>query len=137
MKLGSVAQKVLPKTHSLQSSSPDIFYAAGFLIGIILWSFGLVWFFFAVASIFKTRTFPFNIGWWGFTFPIGVFATATCQMGQELPSTFFNILGTVCSLHVADWLVVTRVDHFPLCGNSVGGCQHRDDTRNHHRVGVL
>ncbi|RJE25860.1 transporter [Aspergillus sclerotialis] len=108
MKLGSVAQKVLPKTHSLQSSSPDIFYTAGFLIGIILWSFGLVWFFFAVASIFKTRTFPFNIGWWGFTFPIGVFATGTCQMGQELPSTFFNVLGTIISLCVVIlWMVVS------------------------------
>lgn len=135
MKLGSVAREVLPKTHSLMSSAPDIFYIVGFLVGIVLWSFGLVWFFFAVAAILKTRKFPFNIGWWGFTFPIGVFATATCQMGRELPSTFFNILGTVCL--PPGWLALTdTTDHFALCGSSMGGGQHRDSAGDSHQTGV-
>lgn len=93
-----MAQKVLPQTRSLDSSAPDIFYTVGFLVGLIIWSFGIVWFTFAVASIVKTRKFPFNIGWWGFTFPVGTFATGTTQIGTELPSRFFNVLGTVCSL---------------------------------------
>jgi tellurite resistance protein TehA-like permease len=41
------------------------------------------------------KNFPFNIGWWGFTFPLGVFASSTVQMGTELPSRFFNVIGTV------------------------------------------
>jgi tellurite resistance protein TehA-like permease len=61
-----------------------------------LWSFGLVWLFFASASIARAKTFPFNIGWWGFLFPIGAYASCTCQLGAELPSSFFSILGTVC-----------------------------------------
>lgn len=68
----------------------------GFFIGLLLWAFGLLWLFFAVASIFRTRKFPFNLGWWAFTFPLGVYATSTCQLGREMPSRFFRVLGTVC-----------------------------------------
>ncbi|KAE8346832.1 voltage-dependent anion channel-domain-containing protein [Aspergillus arachidicola] len=45
----------------------------GFLVALILWAFALVWLFFALASIVRCKSFPFNIGWWGFTFPLGVF----------------------------------------------------------------
>jgi hypothetical protein len=34
-------------------------------------------------------------GWWGFTFPIGVFAVSTRTIAQELPSRFFRVLATV------------------------------------------
>jgi tellurite resistance protein TehA-like permease len=95
MKLGQCAQEIFPKTNVLQEESGPILYTLGFLTALILWSFGLVWLFFAIASIAHNKKFPFNIGWWGFTFPLGVFALSTCQMGIELPSKFFNILGTV------------------------------------------
>lgn len=95
MKLGQCARDIFPKTHTLEQSSGSTFYTLGFLTALITWSFGLVWLFFASASIASSRTFPFNIGWWGFTFPLGVFAASTCQMGKELPSTFFDVLGTV------------------------------------------
>ena len=84
----------------------QIFYAAGILVALIMWGFGLVWLFFAIASLSRQR-FPFNLGWWGFTFPLGVFAFATNQLGKELPSTFFNVLGTIISLAVVIlWIVV-------------------------------
>ena len=35
------------------------------------------------------------MGWWGFTFPIGVFTVATTTLGKEMPSRLFDILGTV------------------------------------------
>lgn len=95
MKLGQCARDIFPITHTLEQSSGPTFYTMGFLAALILWAFGLVWLFFASASILHSRTFPFNIGWWGFTFPLGVFAASTCQMGKELPSTFFDVLGTV------------------------------------------
>lgn len=65
------------------------------MVSIFLWAFGLVWLFFASASIAQCRHFPFNIGWWGFTFPLGAYAMGTCQLGQELPSAFFRVIGTV------------------------------------------
>ena len=95
MKLGQCARDIFPRTQTLDSGSGPTFYTLGFLIAIILWAFGLVWLFFAIASIFRSKSFPFNIGWWGFTFPLGVYAASTCQMGSELPSRFFNVLGTV------------------------------------------
>ncbi|KAJ5782083.1 malate permease [Penicillium paradoxum] len=108
MKLGECAQRLFPQTGTLDQASGPIFYVLGFLVGLILWAFGLVWLFFASASIARSKTFPFNIGWWGFTFPLGVFASSTCQIGKELPSAFFNILGTILSLFVVVlWIIVS------------------------------
>ncbi|XRM43418.1 Plasma membrane sulfite pump involved in sulfite metabolism [Aspergillus tubingensis] len=108
MKLGQAAQEIFPKTQTLEAASGPIFYTLGFMVALILWSFGLVWLFFALASIARSKSFPFNIGWWGFTFPLGVYATSTCQMGKELPSEFFRVLGRILSLCVVVlWIVVS------------------------------
>lgn len=48
------------------------------------------------ASISRSK-FPFNMGWWGFTFPLGVLTVATTTIGEEMPSKFFLVLGTVSS----------------------------------------
>lgn len=97
MELGKVAMKVFPRTETLHPMAGDILYITGFGVSIILWGFGLVWLFFAVASISRSK-FPFNMGWWGFTFPLGVFTMSTLTMAEELPSGFFRVLGTVCFL---------------------------------------
>jgi len=107
MQLGTVAMKVLPVTQSLIPQAGPILYVLGFGIALVMWGFGLVWLFFAVASISRSR-FPFNMGWWGFTFPLGVFTVSTVTMGKELPSLFFRVLGTIFSLSVLLlWLVVS------------------------------
>ena len=113
MQLGKVAIEIFPKAGTLRSSvtnSGDILYVMGWLTATIMWGFGLVWLFFAGASITRSK-FPFNMGWWGFTFPLGVFATSTTQMAKELPSEFFNVLGTVCetcaiSFHTLLWYLI-------------------------------
>ncbi|RAL04311.1 TDT family transporter [Aspergillus ibericus CBS 121593] len=108
MKLGQAAQEIFPQTQTLEASSGPAFYTMGFMVALILWSFGLVWLFFALASIARSKSFPFNIGWWGFTFPLGVYATSTCQIGRELPSEFFRVFGTILSFCVvALWIVVS------------------------------
>jgi tellurite resistance protein TehA-like permease len=94
MNLGKVSMDVFPKTGILIPSAGEIFYVLGFAIALILWGFGLVWLFFAIASISRSK-FPFNMGWWAFIFPSGVYATATVTFGSEMPSPFFGILGTV------------------------------------------
>ena len=99
MKMGSVAMKLFPKTGVLIPNAGEIFYVVGFLIALVMWGFALAWWFFALASILRSP-FPFNIGWWSFTFPIGVFATATVTLGQEMPSKFFSVLGTVRLTHL-------------------------------------
>lgn len=97
MQLGSVALKTFPQTATLESKTTnagEILYIVGWLIATIMWGFALVWLFFAIATI-STSKFPFNMGWWGFTFPLGVFTTSTTTMAKELPSKFFKVLGTV------------------------------------------
>ncbi|KAF4634899.1 hypothetical protein G7Y89_g3188 [Cudoniella acicularis] len=99
MQLGKVAMHLFPQTNTLTLSnstinSGEILYVMGWLMATIMWGFALVWMFFAAATITRAK-FPFNMGWWGFTFPLGVFTASTTQMGKELPSTFFNVFGTV------------------------------------------
>jgi len=109
MQLGKVAMQLFPKTGTLSSSttnSGEILYVLGWFVAVIMWGFGLVWLFFAAASISRNK-FPFNMGWWGFTFPLGAFASSTTMMGKELPSRFFNVLGTIFSVAVTLlWIMV-------------------------------
>jgi len=106
LKLGIQASKTFPETNTLHPMAGEVLYVLGWMTAITLWGFGLVWLFFAVASISRSK-FPFNMGWWGFTFPIGVFTMSTITIGQELPSAFFRVLGTVLGVSVILlWLLV-------------------------------
>ncbi|KAK7956122.1 uncharacterized protein PG986_005344 [Apiospora aurea] len=79
----------------------------GACIALIMWGIGLVWLAYAVISIATTRSFPFNMGWWGFTFPLGVWVACTTELGSVLHSTFFSVtamIGSGCVFLL--WLVV-------------------------------
>ena len=49
----------------------DVFYIIGFVVALILWGFAIVWFVVATLMIALAWGFPFNMGWWGFVFPVG------------------------------------------------------------------
>lgn len=111
MQLGKVARLVLPKIPGslggLEGLAGNDLYVFGFVCAIIMWGYGLVWLFFAVASITRSK-FPFNMGWWAFTFPLGVYCVSTTTLAVELPSTFFKVLGTIFSICVVLlWLLVS------------------------------
>lgn len=107
MLLGKGAMDIFPKTNSLALGSGKTLYTMGFGLALIMWGYGLVWLFFALATISRTR-FPFNLGWKGFTFPLGVFTVSTVTIAKESPSLFFNVLGTIFSLSVILlWIVVS------------------------------
>ena len=63
MQLGKVSMEIFPKTATLIPHAGDILYVLGFAVALIMWGFGLVWLFFALASISRSK-FPFNMGWW-------------------------------------------------------------------------
>ncbi|KAF2091481.1 hypothetical protein K490DRAFT_52688 [Saccharata proteae CBS 121410] len=102
-----VSRTVLPMTHTLDPAAGSVMYVLGFFVALIMWGFGLVWMVIALVSIYKSRPFPFNMGWWGFTFPLGVYAASTIQIGLEMPSRVFKVLGTIFSVAVILlWIVV-------------------------------
>ncbi len=109
--MGRVARQVFPRVHFLhelpQNLPGDVLYVLGLFTSLIMWGFGLCWLVFALATIYSTRPFPFNMGWWGFTFPLGVYALSTIRFGVEMPSRFFKVLGTVLAVAVVVlWCVV-------------------------------
>lgn len=78
----------------------QVLYALGVFLALVMWGAGLGWLVLAATSIVTTQSFPFNMGWWGFTFPLGVFATCTGMLAEELDSVFFRILTMVRCLHL-------------------------------------
>ncbi|KAF2402110.1 C4-dicarboxylate transporter/malic acid transport protein [Trichodelitschia bisporula] len=105
--LGKVAQKVFPLVGAVDPMAGQFAYLFGFFLSLIMWAFGLVWLFFALATVLQSGRFPFNMGWWGFVFPLGVYAASTVLLGQEFPSRFFRVLGMIFNCCVILlWFVV-------------------------------
>lgn len=108
----------------LGADSPAIFAAQGMasigsiaaglgvIAGTLLWGVGLWWL--LLATLITIRYFragiPFNLGWWGYTFPLGVYTVATLKLGTQLKVGFFSTFGTllVVVLAIMWTLVVAR-----------------------------
>ncbi|MNQ86403.1 C4-dicarboxylate transporter/malic acid transport protein [compost metagenome] len=83
----------------------------GLIAGITLWGFGLWWMLMAVLITLRylREGIPFNLGWWGFTFPLGVYSLATLKLASTLNLSFFSIFGSVLVIALAVmWLIVSR-----------------------------
>jgi tellurite resistance protein TehA-like permease len=94
MKMGQVSLTLFAATNTLIPGAGQIVYVIGFLTALLMWGFGLVWLFWALASFGRAKS-PFNMGWWSIVFATGVFAGSTITLGEEMGSRFFNVLGTV------------------------------------------
>lgn len=70
----------------------------GLIAGVTLWGFGFWWMLMAllITARYLREGIPFNLGWWGFTFPLGVFALTTLKLASLLGLGF-----SICS--VARW----------------------------------
>jgi len=89
----------------------EIAEGLGLVAGITLWGFGLWWM--LVALLITLRYLrdgiPFNLGWWGFTFPLGVYALTTLKLAATLNLTFFAVFGSLLVLALAlMWLLVGK-----------------------------
>ena len=83
----------------------------GLIAGITLWGFGLWWMLMAVLITLRYLRdgIPFNLGWWGFTFPLGVFSLTTLKLASTLNLSFFNLFGTLLVVLLAImWLIVSK-----------------------------
>jgi tellurite resistance protein TehA-like permease len=67
----------------------------GVIGGLIIWGYGAWWLIMAAAITLSyiKEGLPFNLGWWGFTFPLGVYALATLTLGAQTGWALFSILG--------------------------------------------
>jgi len=89
----------------------EIAAGLGLVAGLTLWGFGLWW---MLMAVLVTRRYlregiPFNLGWWGFTFPLGVYSLATLKLGSTLHLGFFSVFGAVLVAALAVmWLIVGK-----------------------------
>ncbi|WP_028621650.1 TDT family transporter [Pseudomonas sp. Ant30-3] len=83
----------------------------GLIGGILLWGFGLWWMLIAllITVRYLRAGIPFNLGWWGFIFPLGVYALATLKLASALQLTFFTVFGcALVAMLAVMWLIVAR-----------------------------
>jgi C4-dicarboxylate transporter/malic acid transport protein len=81
----------------------------GLIGGVLMWGYGLWWMATAVLVTLRylRQGLPFNIGWWGYTFPLGVYAVATLKLSTILPIHAFAVFGGAQVLALAVlWLIV-------------------------------
>ncbi|EJZ57318.1 MULTISPECIES: TDT family transporter [Pseudomonas] len=89
----------------------EIAAGLGLVAGITLWGFGLWWMLMAllITARYLRDGIPFNLGWWGFTFPLGVYSLATLKLASTLNLGFFSVMGCVLvSLLAVMWLIVGK-----------------------------
>jgi C4-dicarboxylate transporter/malic acid transport protein len=89
----------------------EIAAGLGLVAGITLWGFGFWWMLMAVLITVRYLRdgIPFNLGWWGFTFPLGVFSLTTLKLGSTLNLAFFSVFGCVLVAMLAVmWLIVSK-----------------------------
>ena len=118
IQMGSAAQRIFGDRY-IQGLG-NTAYGMGFVIALILWGYGLWYLIIAVFSVSITvkQKIPFNMGWWGLTFPLGVYTAATLSIGKVLDSMFFNVLGAmlVCTLVLIWFAVVAKTLKGALTG---------------------
>ncbi|WP_428425550.1 TDT family transporter [Pararhizobium sp.] len=85
------------------------FSGASLLGAVLLWGYGLWWMAMAIAITISyiREGLPFNIGWWGYTFPLGVYAVATLRLATLVPLPAIGTFGTalVAALAIL-WLII-------------------------------
>ncbi|WP_207848177.1 MULTISPECIES: TDT family transporter [unclassified Pseudomonas] len=89
----------------------EIAAGLGLIAGITLWGFGLWWMLMAllITTRYLRDGIPFNLGWWGFTFPLGVYSLATLKLASTLNLGFFSVVGCVLvTLLAVMWLIVGK-----------------------------
>ena len=105
--LGIQAPQVLAV---IQLESLGLFFQnAGILASFILLGFGVWWFAIAVLTTLKhaATDLPFNLGWWGLTFPLGVFTLAILNLGHQIHINFIvDVVLAFATILMLLWMMV-------------------------------
>jgi C4-dicarboxylate transporter/malic acid transport protein len=92
--LGEASRDALAATPL--ASVGAVAFSFGIIAGLLLWAYGLWWWTIAIAfTLRQAQTeLPFNMGWWGLTFPLGVYTAATFALARATGAELFAIAGT-------------------------------------------
>jgi C4-dicarboxylate transporter/malic acid transport protein len=87
----------------------DVALGLGIIGGTILWGYGAWWLLLAILKTahYLRQGMPFNLGWWGFIFPLGVYSLATLALAHATHLAFFSVVGGILVICLAAlWLMV-------------------------------
>jgi C4-dicarboxylate transporter/malic acid transport protein len=87
----------------------DVAFGLGVIGGLVLWGYGVWWLLLAVMKTahYMRGGMPFNLGWWGFTFPLGVYTLATLTLARITHLSFFSVTGGLLVICLAVfWAIV-------------------------------
>jgi C4-dicarboxylate transporter/malic acid transport protein len=91
----------------LGAAAPGAFAAAGIpgigevaagigvIGGAVLWGYGMWWVGMAIlmTARYISDGMPFNLGWWAFTFPLGVYSVASLALARQTHLAFLTAVG--------------------------------------------
>ncbi|MCU1647012.1 MAG: tyw1 [Nocardia sp.] len=100
--LANVAPTTLPDR---EAAGLDVF---ALIFGVPTWGFALLWLALAIAVTYHTRkTMPFNMTWWGFTFPLGTCVTGSTVLYTHTGANLFALTAiALFALLLAAWSTV-------------------------------
>lgn len=87
----------------------EVAQGLGIVGGAILWGYGIWWLSLAIIVTLRylSEGLPFNIGWWGFTFPLGVYAVGTLTLAKQTHVDAILDFGIVLvALLAVFWVIV-------------------------------
>jgi C4-dicarboxylate transporter/malic acid transport protein len=87
-------------------------FGLGIIGGTLLWGYGVWWLLLAMLKTvrYAREGMPFNLGWWGFTFPLGVYSLAPLALAHATHIAFLSVVGGVLVVCLAAfWLMVAAL----------------------------
>lgn len=97
-------------------------YGGALLAALAMWGFGIWWFVMSVlfTAHYVRRGLPFNLGWWGLTFPLGVFTAGTNFLFAALKVPLIGVLAVAFFILLASfWLIVAGRTIISLTGRRI------------------
>ncbi|MDQ0512946.1 TDT family transporter [Ancylobacter amanitiformis] len=91
------------------ASVGEVARGLGIIGGILFWGYGAWW---LALAVLKTQRYlregmPFNLGWWGFTFPLAVYTLATLALGRMTGLGLFTVSGIGLAVCLSTfWVIV-------------------------------
>ncbi len=76
----------------------DVAQGIGVIGGTVMVGYGVWWLLLAILTTgryLSREGMPFNIGWWGFTFPLGVYAVSVLALGRQTHLGFITVFGAL------------------------------------------